>query len=164
MNETYLLLGSNEGDRLLFIEKAMLLLERVAGYIVRKSSVYETKPWGMNAPSSFLNIVILLKTDLSPGQLLTVIQSIEKRLFRVRQNERYTSRTIDIDILFFGEMIINEQVLIIPHPELHKRRFALVPLDEINPALVHPVFNKTVNLLLRECPDKLEVIRTNAVI
>lgn len=61
-------------------------------------------------------------------------------------------------------MIINEQVLIIPHPELHKRRFALVPLDEINPAIVHPVFNKTVNLLLRECPDKLEVIRTNAVI
>ncbi len=156
MHEVLLLLGSNLGDRQLFLELAIKEIETEIAPVIRASGVYETQSWGKTDSPDYLNQVILLKTDLPPRLVLEKILDIEKKLGRKRE-EKWGSRTIDIDILFYGQQVIDEPGLHIPHPELHKRRFTMEPLSEIAPHLVHPVLNKKINQLKTELSDDLIV-------
>jgi 2-amino-4-hydroxy-6-hydroxymethyldihydropteridine diphosphokinase len=156
MNNTWLSLGSNEGDRLQWFQKAMDLLSSNCGSIVNRSSVYETAAWGLTTQPDFLNMVIEVQTNKTPSQLLTEIHNIETVLGRQR-DVKWGQRTLDIDILLYNNDIIKLPGLTIPHPFMQDRRFTLTPLAEIAPAYIHPKFNKTILQLLDECPDKLEV-------
>ena len=158
MNKAYLLTGGNMGDRQENLATANECIEQQCGDIINASSLYETAAWGKNDQPSFLNQVLEIQTSLSPRQLLKKILHIEKQIGRVRK-EKYGPRVIDIDILLFNDEIYNYPSLKIPHPELQNRRFALVPLAEIAPECIHPVFKKTITELLAICPDKLEVSR-----
>ena len=149
----YLLLGSNLGDREENLSKAIALLKS-AGEIKTLSSVYETSPWGFNHPVPFLNRVILLWTSLNPTGLLKKIIKIENELGRLRApSNGYEARTIDVDILFFGNNTYISKNLIIPHPKMAERKFTLTPLAEIAPDLIHPVLNKKVSQLFASCRD-----------
>jgi len=161
MNNVYLLLGSNLGNRQENLEKALQQISRQAGPIVTASSVYETAPWGNENQGSFYNQVIEVHTTLAPHALLVNLLVIESLLGRIRGKEKYGPRLIDIDVLFYNDLVINTPELTLPHPYLHTRRFVLVPLNEIKPDLVHPVFQKTLSQLLAECPDTLNVQRVN---
>ncbi len=156
MINVFLLLGSNLGNRQLFLQQAVSGIENIAE-VVAISSVYETEAWGREGEPDYLNQVVLIKTDLLPRALLKKLLDLEKALGRKR-NEKWGSRTIDIDILFFGGMIINDAPdLIIPHPRLHERRFTLEPLGELNSQFVHPVLKKTILQLKNELTDSLTV-------
>ncbi|MBY0436499.1 MAG: 2-amino-4-hydroxy-6-hydroxymethyldihydropteridine diphosphokinase [Cyclobacteriaceae bacterium] len=122
----------------------------------KASSVYETAAWGNTQQAAFLNQVIELETKLAPTALLRELLTIETHLGRIRK-KKWGKRTIDIDILYYGNSIIQEPELIIPHPEIAKRRFTLVPLDELTPDLIDPVSGKSVRQMLSECKDTLEV-------
>ncbi len=145
------------GDRYSLLERAKKIIVEKIGKIVKESSIYETTPWGFNSEQDFLNQVLIVSTDLSPKKVLNKCFEIEKELGRVRQSEQYSSRTIDIDILFYNDEIIHEQELIIPHERLHERRFTMEPLVEISPEYTHPKLNKTLSELLAECEDVSEV-------
>jgi len=153
MHDVYLLIGGNIGNRALILSQALALIRKRVGRIIRRSSVYETEPWGFEDQRPFLNQVLRVRTALTPGSLLSAVLQIELVLGRIRQSEQYHARTIDIDILFYDSEIISQKQLTIPHPLLHRRRFTLVPLAEIAPSLVHPVFNSTVEDLLAVCTD-----------
>lgn len=152
----YLSLGTNLGDRNRFLQEARGLLEDTNTRIIAHSSVYETEPWGNDGQPAYLNQVVAVHTVLSPVNLLNHILSVEIKLGRVR-TERWGSRTIDIDILYFGEDVIEQQFLQIPHPRLHLRNFTLYPLAELAPDYTHPVLKKTNRQLLAESTDPLKV-------
>ena len=156
MHEVFLLLGSNLGDRQLFMKQAIDHIETAIAPVLKKSSVYETQSWGKTDAPDYLNQVILLKTAFNPNDVLEKILNIENKLGRHRE-EKWGSRTIDIDILFYDQQIINEPELIIPHPELQNRRFTLEPLAEIAGDKVHPVLKKNILQLKFELIDKLNV-------
>ncbi len=159
MNRAYLLLGSNLDDRPVLLEKAKELISRHVGPILSFSSVYESEPWGFHADSPFLNQAIIVDTRLEPGDLLISLQQIENALGRRRtQAKTYQSRRIDIDILFYNDSVIHSQDLDIPHPRLHERRFALLPLCELNENHLHPGIQKTIRQLLSECGDQGKVM------
>jgi 2-amino-4-hydroxy-6-hydroxymethyldihydropteridine diphosphokinase len=158
MNRVLLLLGSNLGDALAHLTDAKNLIESTIGLIYRSSSVYGTKAWGKQDQSDFLNQVIEISTTHSAIETLRSILKIETQLGRVRQ-EKWGSRLIDIDILFFNSEIIHYPDLEIPHPQIIHRRFTLIPLSEIVPEFIHPVLKKTLYQLLTECTDTLEVIK-----
>ena len=149
----YLSLGSNKGDRVGYIQQATSLLNGFDGIsVVQSSSLYETEPWGVESENWFVNAVIQVSTSLLPIQLLKQCQKIESMLGRDRDSEgRYGDRNIDIDILFYDDKIISEvfenQKLIIPHVHFHERAFTLVPMLELAPEFVHPVFKKTISVL-----------------
>ncbi len=157
MNDVYILLGSNLGNRLLNIRDATELISNEIGSIDIASGLYETDPWGNSNQDKFLNQVIKLSIKEAPLRLLEKILSIEQRLGRKRNGEQNSARTIDIDILFYGDLTLNSDILVIPHPRMQLRNFVLIPLNEIAPHLIHPVFGKSINRLLKCCPDKLEV-------
>lgn len=155
----YLSLGSNTGDRAVFIQQAVKLLEN-GGHVkvVRYSTLYETEPWGYKNQGWFLNAVIEAKTDFSPVELLNHTQEVEQTLGRVREGvPRWGERTIDIDILFYNNEIINLPELTIPHKLMHKRAFVLVPLMELVPLFKHPVFGKTISELHEELNEPEDV-------
>ena len=154
MNNTYILLGGNSGDREFLIEEAIRLISREAGNVMRQSSIYETEPWGFLSDAPFLNQAILIQTPLSPSVLLSKLISIEKKLGRKRNNGSYSSRTIDLDILFYNDLIISSKRLQVPHPRMQLRRFAMVPLAEIAGEYVHPVFQVTMRQLDLNCSDR----------
>lgn len=143
----YLCLGSNKGDRVGYVQQATSLLGAVEGIdIIRTSSLYETQPWLEKETTWYVNAVIEIKTSLNPQNLLTECLRIEKQLGRNRDVEgKYGDRTIDIDILFFGKEIVNEDNLQIPHKFLHQRAFVLVPMLELNPDFIHPSLGKSVS-------------------
>ncbi len=141
MNKIYLGLGSNLGNREHNIKKAYAGIEEHIGNIVKSSSVYETEPWGFMARNAFLNTVSEVETKLTPSGLLDAILMIETLLGRIREEVQYSSRVIDIDILLYDDLIVDEVNLKIPHPHLHKRMFVLVPFCEIAPDAIHPVFS-----------------------
>ena len=149
-------MGGNVGDVRTSLEQAIRLLNNECGIVVKKSSLYETAPWGKSDQQSFLNQALFIETSLEAADLMDHILKIEERLGRQRV-EKYGPRIIDIDILLFNNSVIQQPRLTIPHPALHLRRFALVPLVEITPDLVHPVLQCTMNELLLVCPDDLAV-------
>lgn len=152
MATAYLSLGSNLGDRLRLIQEAVAALTVEAGPVTALSSLYETEPWGFSSPHRFLNVALALETTLSPETLLAVTQRIERDLGRTHKSVdgRYADRTIDIDLLFVGDAVLDTPALTLPHPRLHLRRFVLEPLCEIAPALLHPLLQKSVSQLLAE--------------
>jgi 2-amino-4-hydroxy-6-hydroxymethyldihydropteridine diphosphokinase len=156
MNKAYLLTGSNLGDREQYLATARSLINEQCGTIVMASSLYETAAWGKTDQPSFLNQALELETSLNARQLIRLILKIEKIMGRIR-DEKYGPRLIDIDILLFNNEKHNYQFLKIPHPEMQNRRFALLPLAEIAAGIIHPVLNKTINELLKECKDELPV-------
>lgn len=157
MAEVFLSLGSNLGDRENYLTKAIELINQNIGEIIRKSSFYETQPWGFDVENLFLNQVILIKTHISPVELLSEINFIEKQLERTRNSENYESRTIDIDILYYENQFFSSEKLQIPHKLLHNRKFVLEPLNEIAPDFIHPVLKKNTQELLLNCTDSLFV-------
>ncbi|SHN28934.1 2-amino-4-hydroxy-6-hydroxymethyldihydropteridine diphosphokinase [Mucilaginibacter sp. OK098] len=156
MNNVFLLLGSNLGNRQHFMQEAIKLIELRIAPVIKASSIYETQSWGKTDAPDYLNQVVVIETDISAREVLRKILAIELILGR-RREEKWGSRTIDIDILFYGAEIINEEGLHVPHPELHKRRFTLEPLAEIAPDLVHPAINKSILLIKNELKDSLIV-------
>ncbi len=217
MATVYLLTGGNRGDRTGYLKRAAELVEEQIGKTGKRSSVYETEPWGFTDSCNFYNQVLMVSTSLTPKQVLDAIHSIEKELGRKRNGDqsipgdrpsgdkyftgketcpgsqfsgtenntggscrpgesfssgndeqagagrpgsrKYAPRTIDIDILFYDDLVLMGEDLTIPHPCIGKRRFVLEPLNEIAPGLVHPENRKTVSQLLCECEDPLEVKR-----
>ncbi|MCX6258920.1 MAG: 2-amino-4-hydroxy-6-hydroxymethyldihydropteridine diphosphokinase [Bacteroidia bacterium] len=157
MTETVLILGANLGDRLKNLSDALSLLGVRAGTIVRLSSVYESEPWGFETDNWFFNQAVVMETELQPLDLLSKIYEIEALLGRKRESEGYTSRTIDIDILFYGNEIFNCPELTIPHKKIHERMFVLRPICEIIPGFIHPTLGKSIRSLLDECRDKSQV-------
>jgi 2-amino-4-hydroxy-6-hydroxymethyldihydropteridine diphosphokinase len=158
MNKAYLLTGGNMGNREETLGRARVLIEQYAGSILRVSSFYETEAWGKTDQPAFLNQALEIKTVLKPHDLLRELLHIESICGRKRE-EKYGPRILDIDILLVGNTVVNDDSLVIPHPEMAKRRFALVPLTEIAPFLIHPVLGKTISQLLEECPDTLNVVK-----
>lgn len=156
-NQVYLLIGGNLGDRLKLLKEARRRIERHIGKIRQESSIYETAAWGFEAENDFLNQVLVVKTDLKPLEVLDKCQEIEYKLDRVRTGSGYQSRTMDIDILFYNDEIIQNERLTIPHPKLHLRRFTLEPLVEISPEYIHPVFKRSIKKILDESKDDAEV-------
>ncbi len=142
-------LGSNLGDRLGIIRQALLLLKGKGVPIIAVSDVFETAPWGHRDQPWFLNACLLLETDDHPRDLLAKLQSIESELGK---NTRYKwgPREIDLDILYMDDLTLNEQDLVIPHPEMHNRAFVLVPLNQIAPDWLHPLLQRKVKELVTQ--------------
>lgn len=158
MNEwVYFLLGSNEGKRERFLREALTALTHAVGIgQPLTSSIYETAAWGLEDQPSFLNVAVGMATDASPQAILQAIRNIEKGFGRQRKVV-WGQRTLDIDILLYGDLVIQTPELHIPHPRLPERRFALAPLAEIASDLIHPVYRKTIRELLEACTDPLPV-------
>jgi len=156
MNKAYLLLGSNIGNSHKQLAAAAKLIKKNIGKITRQSNLYVTAAWGNTKQPDFLNQVIVVETTCTAEETIKTILQVEKQMGRVR-TIRNAPRIIDIDILFFNKEVIQEKDLVVPHPEIQNRRFALVPLNELSPGLRHPVLNKTIHQLLETCPDTLDV-------
>lgn len=158
MAKVTLLLGSNRGNRADILQKARENIFRAAGRPLAESSLYESDPWGFSDPTPFLNQVIIIETAVAPKPLLKVLLDIEDQLGRMRDGQSiYSSRPIDIDILFYDHLIIDDETLQVPHPRMQNRMFTLLPLLEVHPNLIHPVLKKPVKALKKECTDTLKV-------
>ena len=148
------------GEREKILADARVLIAEYCGEISKASSIYETAAWGKTDQAAFLNQALELRTILTARQLMRKALKVEKLLGRERK-EKYGPRTIDIDLLLFNDERHNYPLLKLPHPEMQNRRFALLPLAEIAPDLIHPVFNKSITQLLQEVKDDLEVVKTS---
>lgn len=163
MHNCVILAGSNIEDRIKFIDLSLKLFEKKCGKTQKLSSVYETEPWGYESQNWFLNQAWLAKTDLSPGSLLKEVLAIEKEVGRTRNDcKSYSDRVIDLDIIFYEDFIIESKELVIPHPSLSKRKFVLIPLNEIIPEFQHPVYKKSVKDLLKNCEDNTRVKKVSS--
>ena len=152
MRKIYLSIGSNKGNRYSFIKEALRLIQKDIGEVILISKIYETKSWGFQS-DDFLNLCILIKSELIPAELIIKLKNLEERIGRERNNEKIEAREIDIDILFYSDKIVNQKDLIIPHQRLHLRNFVLYPLNDIAADFIHPILLKSVNELLNECED-----------
>jgi len=158
MQKIYLGLGTNLGNRQAYLKKALYYIERLLGTITATSNIYETQPWGVSEQPNFLNMVVEVQSYQSPQNTLSTILTIEQFIGRVRLN-KWGSRAIDIDLLFYGEEVINEPNLKIPHPYIPQRNFVLVPLKEIAEDLLHPVLKVSIHELYTNCKDTLSCKR-----
>ena len=153
----YLMLGSNLGDRLKNLQQAFKALGKEVGVIIRSSAIYESEPWGFSHPEYFLNQILILQTSFEVEEVLGSILKIEEGMGRVRNSHDYQARTIDIDILFYNEQVVQSEFLTVPHPRMTERRFVLLPLLEMESDLIHPVTGRTIWEMYRECQDTLSV-------
>ena len=151
-----LLLGGNIGDRETFLKNASERISIQCGNIINTSSIYETAAWGVENQPNFYNQVLKVESNLEPAVFLDTILLIEKELGRIRF-KKWGERVIDIDILFIDDLIIKTSSLTVPHPQLHNRRFTLVPLLDISEDYIHPLLKASIIELLNVCPDPLEV-------
>jgi 2-amino-4-hydroxy-6-hydroxymethyldihydropteridine diphosphokinase len=159
MQTSYILLGSNLGDKVSNLQQACELTDRRAGTISKRSSLYLTESWGFKTSDTFINQVVEIKTNEPPEQLLAILLAIENELGRKRNGTgEFESRIIDLDLLFYENIVLRSVGLVLPHPLLHKRKFVLIPMNELAPQWVHPVFGKTIAQLLDECDDHLKVM------
>ncbi len=168
-NSVVLLLGGNQGDRISLLLKAVGQISRRIGTVFAKSPIFETEPWGFESEQSFLNMAVAVDTDLKPMEVLRIALDIEKKLGRVRPDEtqdnkdpqpkerHYSSRPIDIDLIFYNSQVMDTPELQIPHPRMQDRRFVLEPLRHIIPDFIHPKLHKTIEELAEECSDKGDV-------
>ncbi len=156
MNEAYLLIGGNIGDRLAYLQQAREMTEEFCGPIKKKSGVYETAAWGSIEQPAFYNQALLVQTTLEPEELMRRLLNIETKMGRHRVIKS-GPRIIDMDILLINGKIINSEILTVPHPHLTERRFALTPLAEIAGNIIHPTAHKSITQLLETCKDMLEV-------
>ena len=163
MTRCYILFGSNQGDKAALLEQACNLINNRCGMLVERSSAYVTEPWGFEAEEWFLNELLVVETELEPDELMDRMLEIEKGLGRVRHpgQKGYSSRTVDLDILYYGNLIVDTEKVTAPHPKLHLRRFALLPLCELIPDFLHPIFNASQKELLQNCPDTSTVQQLN---
>lgn len=153
MTRAFIGLGSNLGERVANIRRAIELLEGCKDVeVLRRASLYETEPVGIEAQPWFINTVVEIETRLTPCELFKLCKQIEGQVGREHKG-RWGPREIDVDILLFGDVITNSDELVIPHPELHKRRFVLVPLCEIEGELMHPVLKESLQGLLTQLAD-----------
>lgn len=153
MSKVYLSIGSNKGNRSVLINKAIDEIEKKIGIIISRSSIYQSKSWGFDS-NEFYNLCLLIDTDIVPKSLLINLKKIEKSMGREDIDGSYSDRFIDIDILFYDNIIIDSEDLKIPHPKIEIRKFVLVPMLEIADDYVHPILNKTIRQLDNECDDQ----------
>jgi 2-amino-4-hydroxy-6-hydroxymethyldihydropteridine diphosphokinase len=153
----FLLTGSNIEPRAKYLALADKEIEANVGKIICRSSIYESEPWGFKAETPFLNQVLVLITELTPFEILIKIHILENQLGRLRKGKAYVSRTIDVDILYVDDEIIQTEELKIPHPRLHERKFTLLPLAEIAGGFMHPILKNTNNELLQKVNDQSRV-------
>ncbi|SDQ27574.1 2-amino-4-hydroxy-6-hydroxymethyldihydropteridine diphosphokinase [Flagellimonas zhangzhouensis] len=159
--KVYLSLGSNMGNRLATLQKAIFRIQKEVGQVLDISKVYENPAVGFEG-DDFLNIVISLLTELQPSALLDSLLQIETDFGRTRsQDEGYSSRTLDIDIIYYGNEILNDDHLVIPHPQMQNRNFVLKPLSDIAPQFYHPILGKDTRNLLQECKDRSQLTKTH---
>lgn len=150
-NTAYLGIGTNLGDKATHIRQAVELIGQRVGTVLAVSSFYQSEPWGFVSDNRFLNVAVQVATSLSPMELLRETQSIEKLMGRTEKTtSTYADRIIDIDILFYGQMVLDTETLKIPHPLLPERDFVVIPLAEIAPQLIHP----TLHLRMEELADR----------
>ncbi|MFV0605676.1 MAG: 2-amino-4-hydroxy-6-hydroxymethyldihydropteridine diphosphokinase [Niabella sp.] len=156
MNKVFILIGGNLGNRLQNLQTAVILIERIVGPIKKISSIYETAPWGVDGQPNYYNQVLEISSGLQAEQIMNLLLKIEEQMGRVRI-EKYGSRIIDLDILFFNDAIICTDNLTIPHPRIQDRRFVLQPMAEIAGQFVHPLLKQTIQSLLLHTPDNGKV-------
>ncbi|MEZ4799322.1 MAG: 2-amino-4-hydroxy-6-hydroxymethyldihydropteridine diphosphokinase [Flavobacteriales bacterium] len=153
----YLCIGGNLGDREENLEETRDFVLFNMGDIIASSSVYQTAAWGMEGAPDFLNQVLKIETELTVEALMQEIEELEEFYGRKRSSEKYLSREMDVDILFFGDEIIESEKITVPHPRLHLRKFVLLPLNELDGKLQHPIFKKSIADLLKSCEDTSKV-------
>ena len=156
MHYSTLLLGGNIGDTEALINKAINHISKL-GEVTAKSKIYASEAWGFESDNDFLNIAIIIKTEFDAEALLIELQEIETEMGRIRLGKGYASRTMDIDILFYDDIILNSKSLEVPHPRLHQRMFTLKCLIDILPNYQHPILKKTITELTKSCTDNIKV-------
>ncbi len=159
MNEVYLCLGGNLGNREANLKQALEQIANRAGRVLKVSSVYESAAWGKTGEPDYLNMVALLRTAMEAKVLMRNLLGIEKSLGRKRDAGQWASRTMDIDILFYNTICMEHEEVTIPHPRLHLRNFVLIPLAEIAPDFTHPFLGISIKQLQEICPDTSSVRR-----
>ncbi|MFO8054081.1 MAG: 2-amino-4-hydroxy-6-hydroxymethyldihydropteridine diphosphokinase [Bacteroidales bacterium] len=164
IHTTYIIAGSNIAPRITFIKSAAKIILAQGLEISHASSYYESSPWGFQSGTNFLNRVFEIKTTLQPHALLKSILETEKKLGRKKHHKPgYHSRSIDLDILFYDELIIDDHDLTLPHPKIAERKFVLEPLHEIIPQFIHPVKQKSIASLLAQCKDTTRVEKISGI-
>lgn len=159
MENVFIGLGSNIGQKALNIKKAIKLIgEDISGVCLKCSSLFSSPPWGVEDQEEFVNSVILIKTDLSAKELLAKLLLIEEKMGRIRE-KKWGPRIIDLDIIFYGSKIIKEEGLNVPHPYMHVRAFVLKPMAQLNDDFIHPEINKSIKELMNEIKEEAEKVK-----
>lgn len=160
MDKVYLLLGSNVGSRLENLQQAINLLQKSSIKVLEISSVYETAPWGKTDQDWYYNAVIAIDSGYAPYKLLEICLEVERKLGRIR-HQKWGERIIDIDLIYFKNVIIDSESLTLPHPQISNRKFTLMPLIELGENRIHPIYKKDQKTLMEACDDPLTCLLTS---
>lgn len=155
----WILAGGNMGDTRQILKDALVKMEELAVELVYSSSLYESEPWGFDSNQHFINQLFVFESDLLPDHFMHSLLKIENDLGRKRENNGYSARTIDLDIIFIGNLVYSSNVLDVPHARMHIRKFALLPCVEYKADFRHPIYKKTLEELLYSCEDSSSVAK-----